>query len=579
MLEPNLALSQATLGQLLLEQGSPDDALPHCQAAAELLPNRSAVRIHLGHAYRALGRWDEACAAYREAVRLAPDSPSALANLGLALHVQGERAEAWHSLDAAGRLGPNDVEVWQHHYRARVIEEDYTAAVAAGERLTLLRPRDGLRHLDLAWALQQAGRRAEARAAYDKALGFLPRSAEVLNHLGTLHEEQGDRNEAESCYRRACRLDPRAAEPLSHLINLLREDVPDEERHAALSRLGDPGLVGWERINLIGALTQLHDARGEYPEAAAWAAEGNALALEQRRRDGRPYDPAQTRLMVDHLIEGFPRALFLRLAGAGDPGRRPVFVVGLPRSGTTLVEQILASHRGVHGAGELTLARPLFDSLAPAGGWTSGYRPRLEALERSEVRTLSQRYFASLDSLVARTCPGAKPDRIVDKLPDNAFNLGFLALLFPNATFIEVRRDPRDVATSCWLTNFRNVGWTSAFEHISGRFGDYRRLMAHWRTVLTVPVHELVYERLVDDFEREARRLLAACGLDWDPACARFHETSRPVRTAAQSQVRRPLYRTALARWRHYEGPLAELFAALGPVVNSASARPATAGT
>jgi hypothetical protein len=150
-------------------------------------------------------------------------------------------------------------------------------------------------------------------------------------------------------------------------------------------------------------------------------------------------------------------------------------------------------------------------------------------------------------------------------MPDNYLYLGLLALLFPRATFIHVRRDLRDVAVSCWMTNFHSIRWASDQEHIAARFRDYRRLMSHWRAVLPVPVHEVVYERLVNDFETEARRLVTACGLAWEPACLRFHQTMRPVRTASVTQVRQPLYRTALARWRHYETAPADLFARLPP--------------
>ena len=148
-------------------------------------------------------------------------------------------------------------------------------------------------------------------------------------------------------------------------------------------------------------------------------------------------------------------------------------------------------------------------------------------------------------------------------MPDNYLYLGLLALLFPKATLVYVRRDPRDIAVSCWMTNFGAIRWASDFEHIAARFADHRRIMAHWQAVLPVPICELEYERLVDDFETEARRLVAACGLDWEPACLDFHQTTRPVRTASVTQVRQPLYRKSLARWKHYEAALARLFARL----------------
>jgi hypothetical protein len=159
--------------------------------------------------------------------------------------------------------------------------------------------------------------------------------------------------------------------------------------------------------------------------------------------------------------------------------------------------------------------------------------------------------------------PRPEPERVVDKMPDNYLYLGLLAVLFPRATFVHVRRDLRDVAVSCWMTQFRSIRWASDPDHLAGRCRDYRRLMEHWQAVLPVPVHEVAYERLVDDFEAEARRLVAACGLEWEPGCLKFHETRRPVRTASVTQVRQPLYRRSVARWKHYETALADLFARL----------------
>jgi hypothetical protein len=160
----------------------------------------------------------------------------------------------------------------------------------------------------------------------------------------------------------------------------------------------------------------------------------------------------------------------------------------------------------------------------------------------------------------------ATADRVVDKLPDNYLYLGMIVTLFPKARIIHCRRDPRDVAVSCWMTNFRHIHWASDPGHIAARFADYRRVMVHWRRVLPVPVLEVDYEETVVDLERVARRLVDWCGLPWDPACLDFHRTARPVRTASVTQVRQPIYRRSVARWKHYEGTLKSLFDALGPL-------------
>jgi hypothetical protein len=233
-----------------------------------------------------------------------------------------------------------------------------------------------------------------------------------------------------------------------------------------------------------------------------------------------------------------------------------VFIVGLPRSGTTLTEQILASHSQVFGAGELRLAREDFLALGEGPTERQAFEG-LGRLERSTLRRIGQRHLEQLRALDS-TAP-----RVVDKMPDNYLYLGLLAVLFPKAKFIHCRRDLRDVAVSCWITNFRSIRWANDVEHIAARFREYQRLMEHWRRVLPVPVLEVDYEETVADLPGVARRLVDWCGLEWQPACLAFHEGKRPVRTASVTQVRQPIYTRSVARWRNYEQTLGELFTAL----------------
>jgi hypothetical protein len=241
----------------------------------------------------------------------------------------------------------------------------------------------------------------------------------------------------------------------------------------------------------------------------------------------------------------------------GAATRRPVFIVGLPRSGTTLVEQILASHPRVHAGGELSFACQSFAAIPAALGRSGDPLACLADLDAPAVRRLAERHLARLDAL-----DEGRADRVTDKDAENDRYLGLLAVLFPNAHFIHCRRDLRDVAVSCWMTHFRWLEWVHDQRSIAARFRRYARLMGHWRRVLPVALHEVDYEEIVADLEGTARKLVAACGLDWDPACLEFHRTRRPVRTASASQVRTPLYSTSVGRWRHYQEEMAELFAA-----------------
>ena len=261
---------------------------------------------------------------------------------------------------------------------------------------------------------------------------------------------------------------------------------------------------------------------------------------------------------MDGLTATFDAEYFRKVAGLGSESSRPVFVFGLPRSGTTLVEQVLSSHPDVHGAGERRFGRQSFEEI-PAVLNRPG--PPIECvsdLDADAVRQLAEQHLVRLGEL-----DGGLAARIINKMPDNTLYLGLLATLFPKATFIHCRRDLRDIAVSCWMTDFRSIRWASDPEHIGSRFREYRRVMAHWQDVLPVPIHAVDYEETVADLEAVARRLLAACGLDWDPACLEFYRTQRTVRTASVVQVRQPVYTKSVARWKNYEHDLADLFVML----------------
>ena len=246
---------------------------------------------------------------------------------------------------------------------------------------------------------------------------------------------------------------------------------------------------------------------------------------------------------------------FERVRGFGLESELPVFVVGLPRSGTTLIEQILASHCQVFGAGEIKLAR---DTMAALGGQGADFIEGLRRLDRQTARRLASRHLERLRALNRAAL------RIVDKMPENYLYLGLLASLFPRAKLIHCRRDLRDVAVSCWMTHFREIRWANDQQHIASRFHEYQRMMEHWRKVLPVPLLEVDYEETVADLEGVARKLVAWCGLAWEPACLEFHQAKRPVRTASAVQVRQPVFRTSVGRWKHYEQALGPLFARLG---------------
>jgi tetratricopeptide (TPR) repeat protein len=567
-LDPAFAPAQTNLGQMLLDRGLAEEALPHCQEAVRLQPDLAALHHNLGNALRALDRLVDARAAYLEALRLDPNLAQAHAHLGLTLQRAGQIDEALPWLKQAIELDANNATFWELLAELHTEREEFAEAIPCWERvLSLAAEKRAGPHLSLGWALQEEARFEEAREHYQKAAALQPDSAGAALHMGGLHEELGDLAEAESAFRAALGMEPGLALPLARLATLLRGKLPDADRAALEAKLADPQLAQAPRARLLFGLAHVLDARGDYARAAECLQQANALCREIGR-GRREYAPAEHEQFVTRLLRAFDHDYFARTAGAGLESRRPVFVFGLPRSGTTLVEQVLASHPAIHGAGELRLARLSFEAIPATLGRAEAPIECVAYLDAAALRCLAQTH---LDRL--RALDDGPAERVVDKMPDNYLYLGFLVSLFPRAAFIHCRRDLRDVAVSCWMTDFRGIRWANDPAHIAARFQQYRRVMDHWRAVLPVPVVDVDYEETVADLEGVARRLVSACGLAWHPACLDFYRTKRPVRTASITQVRQPIYQRSVARWKNYEHELADLFAAL-PRAENESADP-----
>ncbi len=556
-LAPDFAVARTNLGQLLLERGQAEEALPHCREAVRLQPDLAALHHNLGNALRHLKQAVEARAAYLEALRLDPNLARTHAHLGLVLQQEGKLGDALTWMKQAVELEPKDATLWEHLAELYDEREESAEALPCWERVLALEPDRAGAHLGLGWTLQEEGRLAEAAEHYRTALRLQPDLAAAQLNLGGLHEEQGEMAEAEAAFRAAMRLQPTFALPHARLAVLLRNKLPDADRSILEALLADPQLGQGPRARLLFALAHVLDARGDYASAAEHLRQANALSLELAR-GRREYTPAEHERFVDGLLRAFGPDFVARTAGAGLHTRRPVFVFGLPRSGTTLIEQILASHSRIHGAGELRLARQSFEAIPGVLGRSESPLECVPHLAAVALRRLAEQHEERLRALA-----GGQVERVVDKMPDNYMYLGFLAALFPKAVFIHCRRDLRDVAVSCWMTDFRSIRWANDLELIAGRFRQYRRLMDHWRSLLPMPIHEIDYEETVTDLEGVARRLIAACGLDWEPACVEFHRTRRPIRTASVTQVRQPVYMQSVARWKNYEVALADLFAGL----------------
>lgn len=557
-ISPNLAEARTNLASLLTELGRAREALPHAQAAVSLQPDLVEGRIALGDAYRATGCPLDARAAYSHALRLDDRRARAAAGLGLvSIHLDlWDEGLSW--LRRAVELEPRSVEYLRYlgeaAARRGLVDEVHTCCRTMLE----LDPNDAAAHNALGWVLHMEGRRDEAVLSYQASIRLRPDLAVARFNLGLLHAELGDLALAESLFRDALEREPTHATALARLASMLRGQLPDADLATLERRVAEPGLSPDDRIKLLFALGEVLDDRGEYRGAAVHVRRANALSLTQLEVQGQSYSPERHRLYVQSLIGAFSASLMDRLAASGSDTVRPVFIIGLPRSGTTLIEQILASHPQVFGAGEIDLARRSFEEIPELVGRPLPPERALPDLSAAHVAELARRYDSRLAAL-----DGGQAARSINKMPENYFYLGLIAIMFPRATIIHCRRGLRDVALSCWNANFVEVRWAHHFDHIVGRMAEYLKLMEHWRSVLPAApvIHDVSYEDAVGDLEGVARRLVGAMGLDWHPACLDFHRSRRAVITASQNQVRKPIYRSSIGRWRNYHAELAELYA------------------
>jgi tetratricopeptide (TPR) repeat protein len=556
-LKPDFAEAHSNLGNVLREQGKLDEAVACYRRAVELKPDSAAAHSNLGAALKDQGKLDDALACCRRALALKPDFAEAHGNLGNVLNEQGKLGQAVACYRRALELKPDYFETHISLGNALREQGKLDDAVACCRRATELKPDSAAAHSNLGVALKEQGKLDEAIVSYRRALELKPDYAEGHGNLGSALEEMGDLKGAEDSFRAALRYNPRYTFAHFKLAELLRGKLAEQDLAEQRRLLAEEELTDTQRWLLHFGLAQVLDARGEYAEAAEHIERGNALQRSAWRERGLEYHAKDYESLVTGMIATCTPDFFARVRGFGLESELPVFVVGLPRSGTTLIEQILASHSQVFGAGEIHLAR---ETLAALGNQPGDSIEGLRQLDRETAQRLAAQHLEKLRAFH----PAAL--RIVDKMPENYVYLGLLAALFPQAKFIHCRRDLRDVAVSCWMTPFREVRWANDQQNIVSRIHVYLRMMEHWRKVLPVPLLEVEYEETVADLEGVARRLVGWCGLPWEPRCLAFHQAKRPVTTASAVQVRQPVYKTSVQRWKHYEQALASLFAGLEPM-------------
>lgn len=585
---PRFDRAHEARGDLLAAQGDFQAAAQALELALHINPERQTTRLKLGRLFARTGQVEkakrlrgqflkrdednqaivravnlekedklaEAEQIYRGILSRHPDNVSAMrlwARLGSR---RGRYEDAEVLLRRAVEVAPDFHQAWADLASVQYEQQKLDAAAASARQLVKLDPRVPNGYLLLASAHASAGRHEDALGAFEDALAIAPRHVGALCGKGNVCRTIGDQDGAIAAFRASIEANPLHAEAYWNLANLKTFRFRDAEVDAMLALLDDARIPPEGQVQLHNALGLEFDGRGQYDRAFACFDRGNKL-----RRESEFYDRVEHEEMVDATIEVFTARFLADGRGRGNPDPAPIFIVGLPRSGSTLIEQILSSHPLVDGTHEL---REL--------GMTVKSDQRLRGMPRypKNLTNLDDGGFARLgDEYLRRTRRYRGAGRFfTDKNPNNYVHAGLVHLILPNAKIIDARRHPLD---SCFGSYKQLFAQGQPFSYDLVELGEhylqYQRLMAHWRDLLPGKVLDVCYEDVVADLEGQVRRLLDHCGLPWDERCLRFHETDRAVKSASSEQVRRPIYSTSVHTWRHYEAHLGPLIEVLAPVL------------
>lgn len=574
------------LGLALLQRGELVEAKRCFRTSIRLNPGNPIPHSGLGQLYRVQGALPKSAASLREALRIAPRSGAAHAQLALTLRALDQSAAAIVHARAATEINPNAADAWHTLGELLQTQADFDAALAALQRALQLQP-SAETWCALGALMEELNRRDAARDSYLRALELQPRLVRAHIRLGVVLSGQGDITAARDRLESALEIEPGHPVATAELANVLAlqgqyeaagqrlepllqgRDTRIEVALAYAAVSGHAGQQGrarhlLEQLNaggkvpashqepLLFALARLYEQAGHHAEA---------FRHYQRAQSLRPLpDDLERHLAeMDAIRATFSAPRLAALPRADHGSQRPVFIVGMPRSGTSLIEQILASHPQVHGGGELTALWKIVAALPTRLGSAAPYPACVRELTADGTLAPARDYLDHLQTL------STDARRVTDKLPHNFLHLGLIELLFPQAHVIHCTRDPLDTCLSIYFHRF-NTGhlYARRLRSLGRYYRAYEQLMTHWEDVLTLPLLTVRYEDLVEDVEGSSRRLVDFCGLDWNPACLRFHTNERVVNTPSHAQVRQPIYRDALQRWRQYAPWIAELRDGLG---------------
>lgn len=540
----NLALCYAALGRR-------DDAIQQLIRALHLQPEWSDAWFNLGVLYGEAENYEAAIASYQKLLSLNPRHLAGLNNLGDLLARLNRKNEAAQALRQALALRPDFTDA-QYNLARLILDEQPDEAASLLAKIVKTRPQWIDANRLYARALARCGSHEAAHEVLTQALTHAPQEADLHNDLGLIRLEMGDMRSAQDAFQQALEREPRHIHALYNLTFSVKAAANPDLLQKLKAAIEDSDLLPDEERAM------LHFAAGHLLEAAHDYDAAFIEFLQANKLKNAPYDPAQNEAYFDAIKNVFTPELFAQF-NSGIDSEQAVFIVGMPRSGTTLAEQIIASHPQAAGAGELLLLNQIAHGLGGALNSESSYPDCVRQLTPSIAAGLSNHYIKELQRR-----GGEQTLKITDKMPGNFVNLGLIALLLPKAKIIHCQRDPLNTCASCFTANFTGfLPYAYDLAHLGHYYRCYEDLMSYWAKVLPLSIYTLKYEELVSEPEQAIRRLIEFVGLPWSDACLAPHQTQRAVSTASNVQVREPIYRRSLDRASRFETHLEPLRRAL----------------
>jgi tetratricopeptide (TPR) repeat protein len=554
-LNPNFAPSLNNMGSILRQRKDYEGACKYFRAAIQANPNFLDPQNNLGETLTRLEQYEESLKVLDAVLVRNPRYDSAHCNRGLTLLSMGEEIKARDSFVQALKITPDYPQAYAGLVLISLELNKLTEGEKFARRLVEQEPEKAEYHSMLGSVLLAQGLTEEAEEAFNKAIALQDDCVPARAGMGHVLMEKGNLDGAEKMFR-SCLKDEKDTSPALYSLIQVRKMKAGDPEIAVMAGEAEKleGKVAASKaIPLNFALGKMYDDLGDYDRAFPHYMAG--CSLKRKKLD---YSMEEKEKSVQRIKDIFTADFIASNASHGDPSALPIFVLGMPRSGTTLTEQIIASHPSVHGAGELRDMLNLAETFPP--GIKIPYPAKMTNLNAAGLEAMGREYVAGLKK--------RSPDslKITDKMPGNFHYIGLIKMILPNAKIVHVQRHPLDTCLSCFTRLFAH-GQANTYDltELGHYYKCYKNLMNHWRTVLPAgSFYDLNYERLVDDTENESRKLIEYCGLEWDDSCLEFYKNTRNIRTASVTQVRQPIYKTSKARWKNYEKFIGPLVAALG---------------